>query len=54
MLRARELHRPQVKASLQAGPFDVGAEVGGMRSSVLAQLVEPTLELGFLSLRWVS
>ena len=54
MLRVRELHRPQVNASRQAGPSDVGAEVGGKRSSALARSIEPTLDFGLLSLRWVS
>ena len=54
MLRVRELHRPQVNASQKARPSNVGVGVGGVRSLDFAQLVEPTLEFGFLSLRWVS
>ena len=54
MLRAKELNEPQVSTPVQAGLTDVRSGVGGKRSSVLARLVMPTMELGLLSLRWVS
>lgn len=54
MLRAKELDEPQFNAFLPAGLTDAHAGVGGETSSVLPRLVEPRLEFGLLSLRWVS
>jgi len=54
LLRARELLRPNVNALTQARLSDLRTKVDYQRSLVLARLVEPTLELNLLSLRWVS